>query len=265
MAKRSHRSLIIDSNNVSHAWGRALLDVLDHPGKTIAPLMVQIGGFDMNNPPNEDPMVRSALDQLLRQTDNWDVETVAFTIFPERYWTMARGSRTRLYEICALAVPGLKAANPAANRRGLYFERMMTFGSGPCGGNQLEWVLHQYQSRRGVRKSMFQVAIFDPSRDHVAEAQLGFPCLQQLAFVPTETGLVVNAFYPTQQLFDKAYGNYLGLSQLGMFMAGEMGVPLLSVNVMIGLAKLERIPKTDGRLRDVADLVRTSIADERCG
>ncbi len=71
-----------------------------------------------------------------------------------------------------------------------------------------------------------QATTFDPGRDHVADARLIFPCLQQVSFVPTKEGLVVNAFYATQQIFDKAYGNYLGLAQLGAFMAHEMGMPL---------------------------------------
>ena len=87
---------------------------------------------------------------------------------------------------------------------------------------------------------MLQAATFDPGRDHVASAQLGFPCLQHVSFVPTAAGLVVNAFYATQQIFDKAYGNYLGLAQLGAFMAHEMGMPLARLNVMVGIAKLER-------------------------
>ena len=82
---------------------------------------------------------------------------------------------------------------------------------------------------------VLQAATFDPGRDHVASAQLGFPCLQQVSFEPTAAGLVVNAFYATQQIFDKAYGNYLGLAQLGAFMAHEMGMPS-RLNVMVGVA-----------------------------
>ena len=55
----------------------------------------------------------------------------------------------------------------------------------------------------------------------------------------------MNAFYATQQIFDKAYGNYLGLTQLGAFMAHEMDIPLARLNVMIGIAKLDRIAKND--------------------
>ena len=98
---------------------------------------------------------------------------------------------------------------------------------------------------------------FDPGRDHVASAQLGFPCLQQVSFEPTAAGLVVNAFYATQQIFDKAYGNYLGLAQLGAFMAHEMAMPLARLNVMVGVAKLERITKSD---RDFVPLVAAARA-----
>jgi tripartite-type tricarboxylate transporter receptor subunit TctC len=75
---------------------------------------------------------------------------------------------------------------------------------------------------------MWQATTFDPARDHSATAQLGFPCLQHVSFVPTKAGLVANAFYATQQLFDKAYGNYLGLAQLAAFMAGDLDVLVVS-------------------------------------
>ena len=122
---------------------------------------------------------------------------------------------------------------------------MVMYGRGPCDGNQLEWILSQFNARKGVRRSMLQATTFDPDRDHVASAQLGFPCLQQVSFEPTTAGLVTNAFYATQQIFDKAYGNYLGLTQLGAFMAREMGMPLARLNIMVGIAKLERINKSD--------------------
>lgn len=140
-----------------------------------------------------------------------------------------------------MAFPFYRAQNPKANGKGLYFERLMMYGRGPCDGNQLEGILTQHESRPGVRRSMWQATTFDPARDHNATAQLGFPCLQHVSLVPTKAGLVANAFYATEQLFDKAYGNYLGLAQLAAFMAHEMGVPLARLNVTIGVAKLERI------------------------
>ena len=139
---------------------------------------------------------------------------------------MSRGDRTRLFALYRATFPRWQAMNRKANGRGLYFERMVMYGRGPCDGNQLEWILSQYQFAIGR-------APLDASGDDIrsgarslASAQLGFPCLQQVSFVPTRCGLVVNAFYATQHIFDKAYGNYLGLAQLGAFMAREMGMPL---------------------------------------
>ena len=108
--------------------------------------------------------------------------------------------------------------------------------------------------------SMFQATAFDPGRDHIASAQLGFPCLQQVSFEPTAAGLVTNAFYATQQIFDKAYGNYLGLAQLGAFMASEMGIPLARLNVMVGVAKLERINKRDADLIPLVAVARDLVS-----
>ena len=64
-----------------------------------------------------------------------------------------------------------------------------------------------------------------------------------MSFVPTGEGLVINAFYATQQLFNKAYGNYLGLAQLCAFIAKELGANPARLNVYIGVAKLEKIAK----------------------
>ena len=106
---------------------------------------------------------------------------------------------------------------------------------------------------------MLQATVFDAACDHVATAQLGFPCLQHVSFEPTKAGLVVNAFYATQQIFDKAYGNYLGLIQLGKFMASEMGMSLARLNVMVGVAKFERITKSDPALESVIENSRSLI------
>jgi hypothetical protein len=237
--------VVINDSNLSRAWSRLLLGVLDGAGTEVSPLVLSVTGFDEKGVVAEDPAVRQTLDQLLKRKGRLKVEDVAFTIFPQRVWEMSRGDRGRLFTLYRATFPRWQAMNKKTNGRGLYFERMVMYGRGPCGGNQLEWILSQFGSRMGVRRSMLQATTFDPGRDHVASAQLGFPCLQQVSFEPTAKGLVVNAFYATQQIFDKAYGNYLGLAQLGAFMAHEMGMPLARLNVMVGVAKLERITKSD--------------------
>lgn len=252
--------LVIDDINLSRAWARLLLQVLDGVGTEVAPLILSLSGFAQNGTVVEDPAVRQALDQLLDRKGRLVVDDVAFTIFPQRLWKMSCGDRTRLFTLYRATFPRWQAMNRKANGRGLYFERMVKYGRGPCDGNQLEWILSQFSSRAGVRRSMLQVTTFDPGRDHVAGAQLGFPCLQQVSFEPTSAGLVTNAFYATQQIFDKAYGNYLGLTQLGAFMAHEMGMPLARLNVMVGIAKLERITKSDADLAPLAAAARALVA-----
>lgn len=236
---------MISDSDLSRAWSRLLLGVLDGPGTEVSPLVLSLTGFGAGGAASEDQGVRQALDQLLCRKGRLKVEDVAFTIFPQRLWEMSRRDRSRLFALYRATFPRWQAMNKKANGRGLYFERMVMYGRGPCDGNQLEWILSQYNARTGVRRSMLQATTFDPGRDHVASAQLGFPCLQQVSFEPTSAGLVVNAFYATQQIFDKAYGNYLGLAQLGAFMAREMDMPLVRLNVMVGVAKLERITKSD--------------------
>ena len=235
--------VIIADTNVSRAWSRLLLRVLKGAGTEVAPLVLSVAASAAGGLV-EDAVVRRALDGLLERKRRRSVEDVAFTIFPQRLWAMC-DDRARLFDLYIATLPRWQALNKRLNRRGLYFERMVKYGRGPCNGNQLEWLLSQYGSRPSVRRSMLQVALFDPARDHVADAQLGFPCLQQVSFEPTAAGLVVNAFYATQQIFDKAYGNYVGLAQLGAFMAQQMQMRLARLNVMAGIAKLERIAKND--------------------
>jgi hypothetical protein len=254
--------LLVNEPDLSKAWSKAVLHVMDHAGTEISPLVLSVTGFDDNGIPSEDTAVRGELDKLLLAKGMRDVEDVAFTIFPQRLWEVAQGSRAKLFDFYRMSFPRYQAMNRRDNRRGLYFERLISYGRGPCDGNQLEWILSQFNGRKGVRCSMFQASVFDPGRDHVADAQLQFPCLQQVSFEPTNDGLVVNAFYPTQQLFVKAYGNYLGISQLGAFMAHEMKMKLIRVNIIIGVAKFEKIGKTDPALAPLLAAARACIATD---
>jgi hypothetical protein len=255
-----HEPLLVDEADLSKAWAKAVLHVIEHTGKEITPLVLSVTGFDDNGKPTEDSAVRHALDDLLIAKKMLNVEDVAFTIFPQRLWEFAQGDRVQLFDIYRDVFPRYQAMNLRNNNRGLYFERLMNYGRGPCDGNQLEWILSQYNGREGVRRSMFQASVFDPGRDHVPNAQLQFPCLQQVSFVPTDEGLIVNAFYPTQQLFVKAYGNYLGIAQLGAFMAHEMKLKLIRMNVVVGVAKFEGVAKTAPELAPLLTAARACIA-----
>lgn len=252
--------LTIYDTDLSCAWSRLFLGILNGAGTEVSPMVLSLTGFGEDGAITEDVAVRRELDNLLKRKGRLKVEDVAFTIFPQRLWEMSFGDRDGLFSLYRATFPRWQAMNRKANGRGLYFERLIKYGRGPYDGNQLEWILSQYGSRSGVRRSMLQATTFDPERDHVPTAQLGFPCLQQVSFEPTAVGLVMNAFYATQQIFDKAYGNYLGLTQLGAFMAHEMGMSLARLNVMVGIAKLERIRKHDRALEPLVAAAETLVS-----
>lgn len=254
--------LLIEADNLSVAWAKILIRIIDNPGTEIAPLIVSLHGFNQSGFIEENQGLRAALDDLLHKKGRSSIENVAFTIFPERFWEISGGDRRRLFELYEKSFGRMKAMHPSKNSRGLYFQRLTMYGRGPCRGNQLEWIISQYSGRSGVRRSMLQASVFDPELDHVSTAQLGFPCLQHVSFEPTSAGLVVNAFYATQQIFDKAYGNYLGLAHLGRFMAQELDTTLERVNIVVGVAKLERVTKANQGLIDLATCARSLLSAE---
>jgi hypothetical protein len=253
---------LIEEENLSHAWAEAFLHIIDNPGKEISPLVVSITGFN-DGIPNEDIDIdiRQSLDKCLADNGEQTIHTVANTIFPYSLWRRSKYQRHELFERYLKFLPRAKVIKHCKqkNRRGLYFERLIAFGSGPCDGNQLEYIISEYRARPGVRRSMFQASIFDPGRDHVRNAQLPFPCLQHVSFVPQGETLTLNAFYATQQIFNKAYGNYLGLCRLGNFMAHEMGLTFSRMNCFIGVAKLDNITKTSDTLTPVIKVCREVI------
>ena len=76
--------MVIDDTNLSRAWARLLLQVLNGAGTEVAPLILSLSGFTENGAAIEDPAVRQALDRLLKRKGRLVVDDVAFTIFPQR-------------------------------------------------------------------------------------------------------------------------------------------------------------------------------------
>jgi hypothetical protein len=260
----SNEPLFIKETNLSHAWGRAFLHIIDHPGKKISPLLISLSGF-IDGGPQESQAIRQVLDHCLinNKKPQQQIHTVANTIFPASYWKSAKLDRQKLFDTYLKSLPRIKALAKSKNRHGLYFERLISFDSNleKSTNNQLEYIISQYNLHPDCRASMLQACIFDPKRDHSATAQLGFPCLQHISFVPDnkDKTLTINAFYATQQLFNKAYGNYLGLCRLGNFMAHEMGLNFDRMNCYVGIAKVDNVGKTDSSLSPLIETIRNSL------
>lgn len=251
--------LLLQGNNLSRVWSEGFLYLVDHPSNEISPLVVSITDFT-DGEPFEDKELRAALDKALKENRKVEVHTVANTIFPKSVWRACKYDRALLFKTYKETIPRYKAWEPTKNHRGMYFERLIDFGKGPHDGNQLDFIITEFNSRTGVRRSMLQASIFDPKRDHVRSAQLVFPCLQHVSFVPNDGGLIINAFYATQQIFEKAYGNYLGLCRLGHFMAHEMRLTLERMNCVIGVEKLDFSPKS--KLSSLIEAARKVVAEE---
>jgi hypothetical protein len=257
---------VLETSNLSIGWA-SVLDCLAKPGvNDISPLSLSITGFDERGVAAEIPAIRNAIDNLLSIKGKRDTENIAWTIFPERYWQMSAGSRETFFEIFREAFPRIQDFNPQNNRRGSYFQRMVDFEGGGKGINQLKWILDEYDRNPSGRRSKWQATTFDPYRDMSSTAQLEFPCLQQVSFTFSgKDGLVVNAFYATQQIVHKGYGNYLGLARLGAFMAFQMKRRLERLNVFVGIAKMDKIGKTDSDFVALLKVAREELATARGG
>lgn len=249
------KPVLIDRPNLSLAWADAFMILCSTPGHRLIPLTIS---FESAPDVIEEPSIRTTLDAALAASGMQKVQTVANTIFPQALWRAAKGDRQAFYANYRENFPEYVAMELNKNRRGLYFGRLIAYdidpkdgerlayvpgGTIPEDGNQLEFIIQR--CKRGVRVSAFQASVFDPARDHTAAAQLGFPCLQHVTFVPNfhDGTLGLNAFYATQQLFEKGYGNYLGLARLGMFVAGATGLQLTRVSCFVGVEKMESKPK----------------------
>ena len=80
----------------------------------------------------------------------------------------------------------------------------------------------------------------------------GFPCMQHLVFSCVQDKLIVIAFYATQYIFERAYGNFLGLCNLGKFLSHELQVPLHEVKCYIGV---EQLSISKYRLKEILNTI----------
>ncbi len=259
------RQYVVTGDNLSHVWADVFLKARQ-PGNTdMAPLVATVTGLDEEDGPSENRTIREAVDDSLRLLKTrLRVETVAGTIFPKSLWNPLH-SREELYARFDRIWPRVEKC--PANQRGHYFRRLTRFGEGNH-ANQLEYIIKTYH-RENHRRSALQAALLDPARDHTDSRQQGFPCLQQVAFTPLGGGeMCVTGFYGLQYLFERAYGNYLGLCWLGRFMAQEMGLKLTRMTCVASAAKLTgNIRKGDlATLADVVqDALPNSVADGQGG
>ena len=222
--------LLIEEENLSSAWRGVLSHIVKSNTSEITPLILTLTGF------SECANVRNALESSLKSNDKATINTVAETIFPNSLYQLCGYDRQVLYKSYLDILPRIKKID-SKNSRGTYFERLISFQDSV---NQLEIIINSYQNDHGVRRSKLQASIFDVTKDHLNTPYQSFPCLQHVTFYVTrDMGLVVNSFYAIQYLYERAYGNWLGLINLGKFIAKELNIELERFNCYIGIEQLD--------------------------
>lgn len=238
---------VIENLNLSTAWVSALKKITDNGGSEISPLIVTLTDF------TESGDIRKALDVDLTRYRLPSIETVSETIFPRSLYEYVQYNREELYKAYKRNLPRIKKID-SSNGKGTYFERMIAF-DGDKQINQLEIIISSLIDNTIKRRSKLQASIFDPTKDHTNKPFQGFPCLQHVTFYKSENGgLILNSFYAIQYLYRRAYGNWLGLINLGKFVARETGLDFERFNCFIGIEHLDHLKKYEAK-KLLADMV----------
>jgi thymidylate synthase len=241
---------LIQETNLSRAWCAALEQIVKSNGHEITPLVVTLADYE------ESDTARQAVDFFLKRDKKGSIHTVSDTIFPSALYKLYKGNRQSLYDGYLDILPRIKAIDASSNNRGTYFERLIAYDGKSKKINQLDEIITSLKEKKVKRRSKFQAAIFDPSKDLKDDPYQRFPCLQHVTFFRTSNGgLVLNSFYAMQYLYEKGYGNWLGLINLGKFVADELGTELERFNCFIGVEKLN-ITKT--KAKDILKLANAS-------
>jgi hypothetical protein len=242
--------ILIERSNLSLAWADAFLLAVESR-RMLRPLVLTLGDFTSLLPP-EDLSLRRTLDEHLAALDKNPCHISAMTIFPYKVW-IRRGMPhcDEFSKLCiSRLLPRLQVLN-RSNQNGTYFGRMMAYSgtkaSGPREINQLQFVIDLMKKGKArPRQSALQIACFDPAKDHTGQTRRGFPCLQQLSLAYDDDGnFALNAYYPTQFIFDRGYGNYLGLCHLGHFLARETSLRFSRLTCFVGRPELGEVRKCD--------------------
>ncbi len=237
---------LIQDLNLSQSWMEVLKRFNDTSITELSPLVLTVTDFD------ETESIRKVLDNNLIAHNKQSIQTVSETIFPVSLHRLFKDDRHRFFNEYKSNFKRIKrldlmSRNPR-NKRGTYFQRLIDYSGKDGRINQLENVINSIQDNKNNRRSRYQASTFDPNTDMLDGPYLGFPCLQHVTFYVTkEEGLVLNSFYAVQHIFEKAYGNWLGLINLGKFVSGELGIEFERFNCFISIEKLDTLTKTQAR------------------
>jgi len=213
-----------------------------------------------------DAAIIGTVDRFVRDRGRYPVATVANTIFPAAF------ARTRTAAQLYADYPDLhRRMRQITGNWGRYFDRMVCW---PLPGgdtvNQLDRIVRKVRRQRTrgrAFKSIYEVAINDPSRD---TRWRGGPCLSSLSFKRDGERLLLTASYRSHHYIARCLGNLIGLGRLMEFVAREADLAVGPLTCISTYAEIdngtERVKQGDRkgercgwRKREAFELV------QRCG
>ncbi|WP_437760784.1 hypothetical protein [Sorangium sp. So ce1389] len=258
------RNVPVSGANITQVWLEVMDHLLDSGVEQISHLDVRIDGFS-DGCPDEYPEARKLLDSALESRGPCNTNANANLIFPESAWKIERHRGTSARDFTKHYHDNLMprlAKQDTRNLCGTYFDRMVAYPNGGDHVNQLGQLL-ELVDKNVRRQSAYQLAIYHPGEDLDGSPYMRFPCLDYVAFTRDGDELLLSAFYAYQLIFDRGYGNYLGLCRLGRFMAEQMGLRFAQFSCRVGAAKLTMSKKVNKTYaRDLVAQMRESTTKD---
>lgn len=241
----------LEVDDLAAGWLDTILWVASQPQLKAFHTVTRIvdAGVDGN------PRIHRAAADLLADVQLPGVTTVANTIFPA-----AMAAQTP--DVTALGAryqqvfPELKRLN-RNNRNGTYFLRLVAYPGATGPTNQLERIVRALSvelATNGPKRARYEATletpadaaepisegapIFEPSQDG---SPMSFPCLSFLSFQHDCSSLHAIAHYRSQWLMQRGLGNYLGIARLQRYLAGQAGLSVGHLTVVVGHAHADHL------------------------
>jgi thymidylate synthase len=179
----------------------------------------------------EDKTTIAGVDRFLRDHQVNPIATVANTIFPNALARHSNGSELRERY--------LKIHDSLQKSWGQYFERLVRWPAD--GSDQLQALIERLRTQlkaRSTFRNIYEVSIFDPSRD--AHLIMKRQCLSFLSFkLHPDKGLLLTVIYRNHYYVTRALGNFIGLGQLMKYVACEAGTTVGSLTCISTHAEID--------------------------
>lgn len=241
----------VEANDLGTGWLDTILWVASQPQRKAFHTVTRIVDASVDG----HPRIHRAAGDLLTSVQLPGVTTVANTIFPA-----AMAAQTA--DVTALAAryqqvfPELKRLE-RNNRNGTYFLRLVAYPGATGTTNQLERIISALTlelATDGPKRARYEAAvetpaeaaepisagvpIFEPTQD---TSPMGFPCLSFLSFQHDCSSLHAVAHYRSQWLMQRGLGNYLGIARLQRYIAGQSGLSVGHLSVVVGHAHADHL------------------------